>query len=162
MTVTAQKSTQLANLDDLPIANNLVVDDGKVRLAYFDFTQDGAGDANSTVDLVKFGPGRFRIIPALSWVKFSALTTDAVLDVGYLAYTKLDGSSGAAASDAIEDGLDVDAAGVAFLGVGTNAAANAGGILIESKDGLTIQAKALTAGIPDNTTLRGWIAYVRD
>jgi len=162
MTVTAQKSTQIANADLKPSVTNPVIDDGKLRLARFDFTQDGAGDANSTVELVKFGPGKVRIIPGLSYIKFSALTENAVLDIGHTGYTKLDGSSQSAQTDVIEDGLDVDAAGGSYMGTGTDAAANVAGFDIESRDGFTIQAKALTAGIPDDTTLVGWIAYVRD
>jgi hypothetical protein len=159
MAVTAQKSTQIANSDLKPSVTNPVIDDGKLRLAHFNFEQDGAGAAGSTADLVKFGPGKVRIIPALSWVMNSALGTSVTTDIGYTAYTKLDGSAGSASADGIADGLDQAAAGVKFMGTGTNAAANAGGLDIESRDGFTVQAKST---LPDGATLVGWIAYVRD
>lgn len=162
MTVTAQKSTQLANADLKPSVTNPVIDDAKVRFARFDFKQVGAGDANSTIDLVKFGPGKVRIIPVLSYAKGTALTATGTLDVGYSAYVKLDGSAGAAGLDLMLDGFDADADYASYMGTGTNAAAHAAGIDVESRDGFLVQAKVGVAGIPDGTTLTGWVAYIRD
>jgi hypothetical protein len=164
MAVTAQASTQVANGQALPAVKNDVVDDAKLRLAYFSFTQGAAaGDIGSTMDLVKFGAGKIRILPALSRAAFSAWGASATLDIGTTAYTKLDGTTGAAAPANIEDTLDVASAGAALLGVGTGAVAGANaGVSIESKGDITVQGIVAGAVVPAGATLTGWIAYVRD
>lgn len=162
MTVTAQQSTQLALRATLPLNAIEVVDRAKLRIERIDFKQNGAGAIGSTIDLVGFGPGHIRIIPVLSWLSWSAYGASCTLSVGHTGYTKLDGTVVAAAPAAIEDTLNVASAGFAYLGVGTNAAANAGGLEIESKGSLLLQAVIAGAAIPDQATLAGWIAYVRD
>lgn len=160
MSTTAQKSTQLTNPDTLPEVKNYVYDvGGKIRIRYFDFTQSGAGDANSTVDLVAIEAGRVRILPALSRIKYSAFGASRTLDIGHTGYTKHDGTAVSAAADKIVDGLDVSSAGNAALGSGTNAVPE---FAFETKDGTTIQAKVAGGTIPDAATLSGWIAYVTD
>lgn len=159
MATTSQKATQLANADLRPAVQNPVVDDAKVRFARFDFKQSGAGAAGSTADLVKFGAGRIRIIPVLSYIKNSALGTSVTADIGYLGYTGIDGTAVSASADTILDGGDLAAAGATYMGTGTNAAPKADGILIESADDVVIQLKST---LPDAATLTGWIAYVRD
>ncbi|UDL89841.1 hypothetical protein LGH82_00010 [Mesorhizobium sp. PAMC28654] len=162
MTVTAQQSNQVANGLALPAVKNEVVDLAKLRIARIDFKQNGAGDIASTIDLVQFGGAHYRIIPALSWLSWSAWGTSATIDVGHTGYTKLDGTVVAAVDDAIEDTLAVATAGSAFLGVGTNAAANIGALEIETKGNLLLRAVVGGAVIPDQATLTGWIAYVTD
>jgi len=162
MTVTAQQSTQVANGLALPAVKNEIVDLAKLRLARFDFTQVGAGDIGSTMDLVQLGAAHYRIIPALSHAEWSAWGASATLDIGHTGYTKLDGTTVAAAPAAIEDTVNVAAAGNAFLGVGAGAAANISGLEIECKGNLLIQAVVAGAVVPAGATLKGWIAYVTD
>lgn len=162
MTVTAQQSTQVSNGNLFPAVKNEVADLAKLRIARIDFTQSGQGDIGSTIDLVKLGAARYRIIPALSYLQWSAYGTGCTLSVGHTGWTNLDGSTVAAAPAAIEDTLDVHAAGQATLGVGTNAVANASGLVIECKTGVLLQAVIAGAVIPNGATLVGHIAYVTD
>lgn len=160
MSVTAQQSTQITNRSATPDVKNKVIDNAEVRFARFDFTQVGAGDATSTVDLVKFGSGLHRIIPALSRIKASAFGSGRTIDVGLTAYTKPDGTSASAQTDVIADGLDVSSGAGALLGTGTNGLPD--GIEFESKTGVIVQAVVAGGTIPDGATLSGWIAYVRN
>jgi hypothetical protein len=161
MAVTTQNSDQIVNASDLVNGKkNPVIHDGKVRLARFTFTQSGDGDANSLVNLVNLRGGHVRILPTLSRINWAAFGASRTLDIGYKAYTKIDGSAGNASVDTIADGIDVSSAGAAALGTGTNALAD--GIEIEATGDITVQAKVLGGTIPNTTTLTGWIAYVRD
>ena len=161
MAATAQKSTQLSNPDELPEVKNYVRDIGaKVRIAYFDFVQDGAGDANSTVDLVKVPSGRVRILTSLSHIVVSDLGTGTTMDIGHTGWTKHDGTSQTAVVDAFADGLDTDGAALT-VAPGSASWLNSG-LIIDSKEGTTIQAKVLGAGIANAETISGWIAYVQD
>lgn len=124
---------------------------GKVHLAYFSFTQGAAaGDANSTADLRKLPPGRVRIVGSMSHIAFSAFGAARTLDIGYTAYVDEDGETVAAVVDALVDGADVSAAGSANM---------SGNPLLESRAGVTVQAKVLGGTIPAGATLEGVIAY---
>lgn len=162
MPVTAQQSNQVANAVAVPPVKNEVVDLAKLRLARIDFKQIGAGSIGSTIDLAKLGAAHYRIIPALSWLSWSAFGASATLSVGHTGYTKLDGTAVAAAPAAIDDTRNVAALGVGFLGLGANAIANAGSLEIECKGNLLLQAVVAGAAIPDQATLTGWIAFVVD
>jgi len=135
-----------------------ITDNAKLRLARFDFKQVGDGDAGSTIDLVKIGPGRVLVIPALSYITGTAFTAGATLDIGHTGYTALDGTAVAAAPAVIASALAVSSGFDTRLGTGGAAV----GVPIESKDGVLVQAATDTAGIPDGATVSGWIAYVRD
>lgn len=162
MAVTAQKSTQVGNMDAQPV-NALKPDElhGRVRIAFFAFTQVGAGDANSTVDLVKLPPNT-RLLKNVSRIGNSAFGASRTLDIGLTAYTKQDASTESAAIDSIMDGLDVSgAAANVALGVGTNADDNPT-IDLDNRDYVIVQAKVLGGTIPGGATLEGYFEYVVD
>lgn len=162
MAVTAQKSTQVGKIEATPL-DALKTDElhGRLRIAFFDFAQDGAGDANSTVDLVKLPPNS-RLLKNVSRIGHSAFGAARTLDIGLEAYTKQDSTAVAAAIDTIQDGLDVAAAGAnVALGVGTNADDNPT-IDLDNRDAVIVQAKVLGGTIPDAATLEGYLIYVVD
>lgn len=160
MAVTTQVSDQIANSQAVPEVKNKVSDlTGKARFARFDFTQVGAGAANSTVDLVKLPSGRLRVLVNLSHIDISALGAGRTVDIGHTGWTKMDGSTQSAVVDAFVDGLDVEDATVTRPG---DAAWLLSGLEIESKAGVIIQAKCLGDTLPDAATMAGWIAYVKD
>lgn len=160
-TITAQKSTQLTNAGTKPVIAGPITDNAKLRLARFNFKQVGDGDAGSTIDFVKIGPGTVQVMPALSYITGTAFAAGATLDIGHAGYTALDGTAVGAAPAVIAEALAVSSGFDTWLGTGTTAA-DAAGIPIESKGGVLIQAVTDTAGIPDGATVSGWIAYVRD
>ena len=75
MAVTQQESDQIVNMDasppSLPGSHTI---HGKVRIAYFDFTQSGAGDAGSLAELVRLPPGTVRVLNPLSFIGFQSLS----------------------------------------------------------------------------------------
>lgn len=163
MAVTTQKSTEVTNNTAVPVVLNPVDKWGGTILYYeFNHTQSGAGDANSTVDLIEVQPGT-RIIPRLSHLDRTALGTGTTLDIGFTAHTQSDGTAVAAVADKFLDGLDVAAAGNAFMGTGTNAEPISHKFAEDVREGkIVIQAIALGAGIPDAAVLKGWFAVIED
>lgn len=161
MAVTEQSSTQVSNVESKPAIMNPSHEwDGKVRYRYFDFTQSGAGDANSLANLVKLPAGKVRVLRAESKLWASAFGAARTLDVGYLAHTKDDGlkTPVAAVVDHFIDGLDVSAATNATLFNQDDVTVPT--TLFESEDGVTIQAIVLGGTIPDLATLKGYIAFI--
>lgn len=162
MAVTTQKSTQLTNAEAVPVVRTHSLDlAGKLRVAYFDFTQDGAGDVNSTIDLVKLPPGRVRVFPALSFVSVSALGAARTLDIGYAAYTDIAGDAVAAVEDFFWSAVDVSTAVIADL-VEATTTDLATGKIFQSQGGVTIQAKVEGDGIDDGETISGYIVFSSD
>lgn len=160
MAVTAQKSDQITLTENTPSEKVSVNQwSGKKRIAYFSFTQSGAGDANSTVDLVKLPAGPCRVILTESYLAGAAFGASRTLDIGYPTYVGNDGEDVAADVDAILDGRDVSAASGAAL---TAAAGADPTVLLNSKAGVTIQAKVLGGTIPTGTVLYGYLTYVKE
>jgi len=160
MAVTTQKSAEVTNITaSPPTMLDTTSLHGRLRVAYFKHTQDGAGDANSTADLVKLPAGKGRILIRSSWLAGSAFGSSRTLDIGYVAHTDNSGDAVAVDIDALLDNLDISSATGAMLGVGTGAADT---YLYDSNAALTIQAKCLNGTFPDSATLEGYIVYVLD
>lgn len=160
MAVTTQKSAEVTNITaSPPTMLDTTSLHGRLRVAYFKHTQDGAGDANSTADLVQLPAGKGRILIRSSWLASSAFGSSRTLDIGYVAHTDNNGDAVSADVDALEDALDNSSATAAFLGAGTNAVDT---YLYDSNAPLTIQAVVAGGTIPDTATLEGYIVYVLD
>lgn len=154
MAVTNENSTEFANQTASPVVplepNEF---QGSIQIAHFDFTQGvAAGDANSTLELIRMKAGRVRIVD----IEFacSAFGASRVLDIGYRAHTNIDGVTAVAEDDnAYSDDLDVSAAADVrdFVDVVT-----------ESFDGFDIFAKVTGGTIPAGATVKGVIRYVRE
>lgn len=162
MSVTTQKSTQETNRTATPPVKAAGNERGRVGCLYFDFTQSGAGDANSLVNLATLPAGKVRLLKTGSEFICSAFGASRTLDIGYLAHTKGDGTAVSASVDGILDGGDVSAAAKLACGAGTNALGTDPSILFDSKEGVTIQAKCLGDTLPDAATLKGFFLYVID
>lgn len=133
---------------------------GRLRVAYFSHTQSGAGDAGSTVDLVKLPAGRIRVMTDLCKIANSAFGAARTLDVGYQAYTAKDGTTTAADPDALTTAvIDVSAAATNFLATAAGADPT---LYINSRDGVTIDCVVAGGTIPDAATLYGVIVYMKD
>lgn len=161
MAVTTQNATQYGNTQADPrVMNPTHEAHGRLRVARFNFTQSGAGDAGSIVRLVKLPKGKVRAILPLSRVAFSALGASRTLDLGWQAHQADDGSGEVAADpNGLDDGVDAASAG-AVIPEGT-----VGGDetkLFESLDGVLLTAQINDGTIPDGTTLDGTIVYVMD
>ena len=163
MAVTTQLSAEYTIQTTTPIANSNTVDKhGKYRTLFFSHDQDGAGDANSTVTLGKLPAGKVKIIGGLSRMYVNWVTSSQTLDLGWKAYTDLNGDAVALDVDGLVDGLDVDAVG--YFDMESNIAAGklkGGNYTFESRDGVEITALAIAA-LVDGDDLNGYITYVID
>ena len=167
MAVTTQETTQYANIfTTTPAVNNETSDwKGRVRGMYFEHTQSGAGDSGSSVALVKLPAGRVRLLLPSSWLYVNWTTASATLDLGFDAYTDLDGSAVTADPDGLIDGISVDSADViGFEELTTLAGLAATGYtkVFESKDGVVIRATSASTAIADTDTIAGCLFYLHD
>ena len=93
----------------------------------------------------------------VNWV-----TSSQTMDLGWKAYTDLNGDAVALDVDGLVDGLDVDAVG--YQDMESNIAAGklkGGNYTFESRDGVEITALAIAA-LVDGDDLNGYITYVVD
>ena len=164
MAVTTQNSTEYANTIAVPpVNNNTTEDHGRMRIMFFTCLQDGAGDATSSVVLGKLPPGRVRVLASLSRAYVNWTTSSAALDLGWDAYTAMDGSTTAADPDGLINGLSVDTVGFQTMegAIAVNLLTG-GTYLFESKDGVKIRATSQDTAIATGDDLVGYLAYVLD
>ena len=160
MPVTTQYSAQLGLNLTLPKERVRTTEmHGRLRLAYFDFTQSGVGDANSIAVLTELPAGRVRVLRHLSSIATSAFGAGRTLDIGHNGYTAFDGTAVAAAEDQLVDGRDVAAAASAAPAAAAGADPT---VLYNSRDGVEIRAKVLGGTIPAGATIKGVLVYVMD
>jgi hypothetical protein len=164
MAVTTQNSTEYANTIAVPpVNNNTTEDHGRLRLMFFTCLQDGAGDATSSVVLGKLPPGRVRVLASLSRAYVNWTTSSAALDLGWDAYTAMNGSTTAADPDGLINGLSVDTVGFQTMEGAIAANLLTGGTyLFESKDGVKIRATSQDTAIATGDDLVGYLSYVLD
>lgn len=163
MAVTTQKSTEYTNQTATPVEFVQPTESaGRVRIMYFTHDQSGAGDAGSSVALGKLPGGRVRVLLSMSKMYCNWTTGSATLDLGWDAYTAVDGTTTAADVDGLIDGLDVETAGYFSMeGALAGIKATGGTYVFESKDGVVIRATSPGA-IASGDDLVGYIAYVVD
>lgn len=156
MVVTNQESTQYAAIYSTTPPALEAADQyyGKLRVLAFDHTQSGAGDAGSTVKLVKIFPGQGSILLALSGIGVSALGAARTADLGWAAYVDQDGAAVAADPNGLDDGTDVSAA-VFYNPVGTLLLAETK--RLQSRDGVDIEIQINDGTIPDAATINGYL-----
>lgn len=167
MAVTTQYSTEYDQVyvDQPPSMLSPAELHGRVRVAYVTCSQSGAGDATSSVALFKLPPGRVRLLLGSSHLYVNWTTASATLDLGWDAYTGLDGVAVAADPDGLANGIDVDAVGLrSGEDLVTLAAiqATGGTKVFESKDGVVIRATSQDTAIADGDDLVGYFLYVVD
>ncbi len=163
MAVTTQESTEYtAQWSTTPPSHQApYIQHGRLRVAQFTHNQSGAGDAASSVATVKLPPGKVRLLGALSTVYVNWTTASQTMDVGWDAYTDLDGATVAADTDGLDDGIDVDTVGVQTLCTVAATLATGRSKVFESRDGVTIRFTAVAA-LVDDDDLVGQLVYVVD
>lgn len=167
MTVTHEESTEYTQLYITTPASPVNTSEwhGRMRVAYFTHDQSEAGDATSDVALVKLPAGRVRLLLGSSLMYVNWTTGSATLDLGWDAFTAMDGTTTAADSNGLINALDVDTVGYYSgedLVALTAIKATGGTHLFESKDGVVIRATTPTAAIASGDDLVGYFVYVID
>ena len=163
MAVTTQKSTEYTNATATPVTlNEANVYHGSVRIAFFTHDQDGVGDAGSSVALCKLPAGKVKVLLKSSNAYVNWTTSSATLDLGWDAYTDINGTAVAADPDGLVDGLDVDTVGYQTLeGALAGIIATGGTYTFETQSGVVIRATSPTAMV-DGDDLVGYLLYVVD
>lgn len=169
MAVTTQYGTEYTSVfqTEPPVLLGTHTWHGRLRSAYVSHVQSGAGDAGSSVALLKIPPGTVRLILPMCYFYVNWTTASATLDLGWDAYTDLDGSAVTLDVDGLVDGISVESAGVIGFeeltaSAGTGAPATTGYTKVfQSKDGVVIRATSPGA-IADTDALYGVITYVQD
>ena len=163
MAVTTQKSTEYTNATATPVTlNEANVYHGRVRIAYFTHDQDGVGDAGSSVALCSLPAGKVKVLLKSSNAYVNWTTSSATLDLGWDAYTDINGDAVAADTDGLVDGLDVDTVGYQTLeGALAGIIATGGTYTFETQSGVVIRATSPTAMV-DGDDLVGYLLYVVD
>jgi hypothetical protein len=161
MALTYEKSDLCTNTDAVPVVMNDPSKGGSVaKPIVFSFTQGAAaGDANSLAYLCDVPPG-VRVLMQDSFVKTSAFGAARTLDIGFVGYTKTDGTAVTGVADKFLDGADVSAGGTFVLGVGTNAEPISHMFDSGVKEGaIRLVAKCLVDTLPAGATIKGiiWI-----
>jgi hypothetical protein len=166
MAATHEESVQYENVfTDAPVNLNPVSTWGsKLQVMFFNHVQSEAGDATSTVNLVKLPAGRVRLITGLSRAYVNWTTASATLDLGWRAYTGLDGVAVAESLAGIISALDVDTVGYQSLESDVTALlASLGGTKeFTSTSGVIICAHTPTAAIGSGDTIAGYLVYACD
>lgn len=129
---------------------------GKMRFFEFDWTA-ATGVATDTVALVKLPAGKCRLILPLSRIAFSAFGASRTMDLGWEAYTDLDGAAVAADPNGLDDGVDVSGIGSVNPG-GTVGGAET--YLFESLEGVVLTAQINDGTIVAGNTLKGYLCTV--
>jgi len=129
---------------------------GKLRILAYNFTQSGAGDANSLARLFKL-PTRCSLIGPLCRAEWSAMGAGRTMDIGPVAYTEPDGDAVIADEDGLIAAEDVSSAGNSVY----DGALIVGGIWApNSRDSITVQAKIEAAAVGDGETIKGYAIIV--
>lgn len=145
MAVTQQNSAEYATVN--PPADK----GGRVRVAYFNATQSGAGDADSGFNLVAMPGGDLRIVQMnLIHADFGAART---LDIGHGGYSQGDGITVAADPEYWLANLDVATAGSNFSHPGKK---------LDTAGGFTLTARIQGGTVDDGKTLSGYVLYITD
>lgn len=154
MAVTNETSDEFKNQTANPVVHIAPTElSGRNRVAFFNFVQSAAaGDANSTIELLKLLVGRFRMTEID--LKVSAFGSSRVLKIGHRAATALDGFTVIAENlGFFATGIDVSSAVSVKTYVNKK---------LETFKGVTIVAQVTGGTIPAAATVEGFITYVND
>lgn len=165
MGVTTEKSTEYTDVTAVPqVFNDPTEMHGRVRVAFFTHDQSAAGNATSSVALCKLPAGKVRLLLGSSFMYVNWTTGSATLDLGWDAYTKMDGTTQIADPNGLIDGLDVDTVGLRSGEDLVTALTNTTGgtKVFESKDGVVIRATSQDTAIASGDDLVGYFLYVVD
>lgn len=174
MAVLHEYSTQYTNsYVTVPmVANHPTEDGGVMMIKYFKHAFSATADVTSDVALCKLPPGQVRLLLPLSWIYINWTTGSATLDLGWDAYTDMDGATVTADPDGLVDGLDVDTVGFRnFVGNATGALntnfttagveALGGTYLFNSKSGVVIRATSQDVAEVSADSIQGFLTYVQ-
>ena len=157
------ESTQIVNVNAVPpVALAPTEHHGRIRIAFFDWLNGAvAGDAGGVVSIVKLPAGKVTRRGRFSSIYHNMTTASNTIDIGWLAYTDINGDAVAADADGLDDGIDVETAGTINIGTVAAVLATCGQKLFESQEGVTLTITSVGI-VAAADVLQGHIAYVLD
>jgi hypothetical protein len=136
----------------------------RIRYLAFDYTQVLAGAASDTILLGKL-PAQSTVLMLESAFWFASFTATATIDIGWAAYTDVDGVAVAADADGLIDGVLLTTASTWSGGMLLTATPDDSNPIVPRKvfnnrDDVTIYATILIAAPGVAATLSGYFSYV--
>ena len=132
---------------------------GKVRMAGVTYTQVANGSAGDIIQLCKLPAGRVKLLGKSSQLYINLVTASMKVEVGWAAYTGLDGVAVVADPNGLDSTLDVETAAIFNIGSVLIAVGNIK--TFESQEGVVITLTA-TTDVAASDNIIGFIAYVSD
>lgn len=157
------ESTQIANVNAVPpVALAPSEHHGRIRIAFFDWLNGlVAGDAGGVISVVKLPAGKVRLLGRLSSIYHDMTTGSNTIDIGWAAYTDIDGEVVAADPDGLDDGISVETAGTILVGTVAAMITTCGQKLFESQEGVMITVTSVGI-VAASDVMQGHFAYVLD
>jgi len=153
-------SEEVTNLDAVPPVPLSPIDHhGRLRIATVNYTQVANGSAGDIMHMCKLPAGRVVLLGGLSNLYINLVTGSMKVEMGWLAYTDLDGDAVAADPDGLDATLDVDTAGQ--FAVGSVLAAEGYVKIFESQAGVTL-TMTFTTDVVAADSVKGHLTYVLD
>jgi hypothetical protein len=132
---------------------------GKLRLARVTYTQVANGSAGDIIQMCKLPAGRVTVHGLLSNLYINLATASMKCEIGWAAYTGLDGVAVDADPNGLDSTLDVEAAGIFNIGLVLVAVGSVK--TFESQEGVILTLTA-TTDVAASDNVIGFIAYVAD
>lgn len=157
------ESTQVAKIIAVPpVALSPVEHHGRMRTAFFDWLNGiVAGDAGGVIDIIKLPAGRVRLLGRLSSIYHDMTTGGNTIDIGWAAYTGLDGVAVVADPNGLDSGVSVETAGTINIGTVAAVLAVCGQKLFESQEGVIITVTSVGI-VAASDIMQGHLTYVLD
>lgn len=159
--MTTWYSDEMADIVAVPSVKLPVSDmTGKLRAAHFSWAKSAvAGEAGDVIEIVKLPAGRVRLLGLLSTIMQNFTTASNTIDIGWKAYTDLDGVAVVADPNGLDNGINVEATG--NIHIGTVLVATNNEKLFESQSGviITVTSVGIIAALD---SMYGTIVYVTD
>lgn len=129
---------------------------GTMQFARFSHVQSGAGSIGDVINLVELPAGKIAIYPDFSRLVTTAHGGTATTSVGLAAYANAANVPVAATPTALANATSTVSAVDAALSLPA-----AGFLVVDSRNGVVVQATNAGSAIPNAGTVEGWIAFVR-
>ena len=153
-------SVEMTNILAVPTVPLSPIDHhGKLRMAAVTYEQVANGSAADILQMCRLPAGRVKVHGLLSNLYINLTTASMKVEIGWAAYTDLDGDAVVADPNGLDSTLDVDTAGVFNIGSVLAAAGNVK--TFESEEGVVL-TMTLTTDVVAGDDVNGYIAYVCD
>ena len=160
-------STQYNMDKQAPSLASLTKNEGKKECWFYSYTVGASALAIGSILHLRLLPaGQIFFLPKESYIQWSDMGTGTTIDIGYAAYTGLDGAAVAADDNLFDDDVDVAASASEALlgsdyGIGTTAAANGMFKEFNSMSGVSIIVTNAGSTLAASGTIYGYLSFIR-